>query len=707
MLQQPTVYVYDRWGTQIGVLSGLLSLVRIAEINGEDALKVTSMTSLSKGQRLVLADGRGVWHEYIVSETEEERSDGAVACAAYCEGFVRELTGDYIVDKRPSGSAYTCLTSLLSGLRIHPGSVTATGTAQMSWYHVSAREALSELVDTLGCEMQGRITVSGAKITGRYIDLKNRIGQVTPRRFEYGDDLTSVRRSVDGSDVVTALYGYGKGIPIHDDEGEATGGYSRKITFGSINGGKDYLENNTAKQTWGLPGPSGATVHVFGKVEFSDCEDPAELKRLTQNALDQMSQPTVTYEADVLQLARGGLDADGISEGDTVALIDTCFDPPLRLSGRVLRIEEDLLNQTSTRLTLGNITPSLDPWLASQASANKTLQDHAASWDSSAQVDTTYLDAVVDRLNEQFRAGGSYKFESFELGTIYSSVPLDKNGKPTRTPAMAMQLTGAGFRIANKTKSDGTFDWRTFGTGAGFTADELTVGTIKGGQNSWNLNTGDLFFKRGTIQDTGGRSVWNLTTGAFTTQSLQATNATIKSSQIQNCTATNLNVQSGDISALRAGKVGTSASLYMTTGTTTGGNPGASLIDADGNYLDIEAVTATDGPAGQTNGVGFAAFDEPFMVASNYYDHLWLFPPSGIKNTYLRRANEQLFLKAGGDVYLQKSSTRGVFMGSDQVMIKFDNTHYVLINSSGVQCRCGSKGFGWYNGAFTENLTWS
>lgn len=81
-------------------------------------------------------------------------------------------------------------------------------------------------------------------------------------------------------------------------------------------------------------------------------------------------------------------------------------------------------------------------------------------------------------------------------------------------------------------------------------------------------------------------------------------------------------------------------------------------------------------------------------------------PPSGIKNTYLRRANEQLFLKAGGDVYLQKSATRGIFMGSNQVMIKFDNTHYVLINSSGVQCRCGSKGFGWYNGSFTESLTW-
>ena len=702
----PTVYVYDRWGAQTGVLAGLLSLVRVAEVNGEDALKVTSMTSLAKGQRLVLADGRGVWHEYVVSETEEERSGGAVACTAYCEGFLRELTGDYIVDRRPSGSAAVCLASLLDGLRIRPGTVTAAGTAQMSWYHVSAREALSELVAALGCEMRGRVTVAGDKVTGRHVDLVDRVGAASARRFEYGSDLTSVRRSVDGSDVVTALYGYGKGIPLHDEGGDATGGYSRKITFGDINGGRDYLEDDAAKRTWGLPGPDGTTVHVFGKVEFDDCEDPAELKRLTREALDRMSQPAVTYEADVLQLARGGLDADGISEGDTVALVDTCFDPPLRLSGRVLRIEEDLLDATSTRLTLGNVAPALDPWLAAQASSSKALRDHAASWDSATQVDTAYLDAVVDRLNEQFKAGGSYKFESFELGTIYSSVPLDKDGRPTRTPAMAMQLTGAGFRIANRTKSDGAFDWRTFGTGAGFTADELTVGTITGGANSWNLNTGDLLFRRGSIADTLGRSVWDLTKGSFTTKYLEAASAKITSSTIADCTATNLKVESGDISSLRAGRVGANDYLYMRTGLTVGGNQGASFVNPYGNYLDIEALKATDDTTGATTGTGLATFDEPFMSASTHYDHLWLFPPSGIKNTYLRRANEQLFLKAGGDVYLQKSATRGIFMGSDRVMIKFDNTHYVLINSSGIQCRCGSKGFGWYNGSFTESLTW-
>lgn len=41
-----------------------------------------------------------------------------------------------------------------------------------------------------------------------------------------------------------------------------------------------------------------------------------------------------------------------------------------------------------------------------------------------------------------------------------------------------MQLCSLGFRIADGTKADGSYDWRTFGTGAGFVADWITTGTL-------------------------------------------------------------------------------------------------------------------------------------------------------------------------------------------------------------------------------------
>ena len=40
---------------------------------------------------------------------------------------------------------------------------------------------------------------------------------------------------------MTALYGYGSGLAATDESGEETGGFTRKITFGEVNGGMNYV----------------------------------------------------------------------------------------------------------------------------------------------------------------------------------------------------------------------------------------------------------------------------------------------------------------------------------------------------------------------------------------------------------------------------------------------------------------------------------
>ena len=41
-----------------------------------------------------------------------------------------------------------------------------------------------------------------------------------------------------------------------------------------------------------------------------------------------------------------------------------------------------------------------------------------------------------------------------------------------------MQLCGEGFMIASSRNDDGSWDWRTFGTGEGFTADLIVTGFL-------------------------------------------------------------------------------------------------------------------------------------------------------------------------------------------------------------------------------------
>lgn len=508
-------YLFDRWGGQIGTVIGVLAAKRDCEVNGEHVLTVVTASRLEKGQRIVYSDARGKFREYIVQEVEEDHTDDCIVTTATCEDSLAELNGDYLVEKEPSGTASAALSVALGTSRWEVGTVDVAGSARFSFYHCSTREAVNEIAEAFGGEVSATIEVSGGYVVSRKVNITRRVGADNGKRFAYRKDLAGITRTVQIDDVVTALYGYGKGLERVDESGEATGGFERKLTFGDINGGLDYVADAAALVAWGRPDGKGGKAHVFGKVEFSNCDDKAELLKLTREELKKRSVPKVSYTANVLNLAAAGFRAEGVGEGDTVQIVDTAFDPPLRLSGRVLKLSENLLSQDETVITLGNIQPDIAGTILGLGQSVQGIKNHASSWDGAASISSAFIDAVVRRLNEEFDAGGSYKYESFETGTIYSSVPLDENLKPKKTPATAFQLTGMGFRIASSVKSNGEFDWRTFGTGAGFTADCLTAGEIRGGSNRWNLETGDLEFSQGGIRDSKNKNRWNLDTGEF------------------------------------------------------------------------------------------------------------------------------------------------------------------------------------------------
>ncbi|MBR3225942.1 MAG: hypothetical protein IKF78_11540, partial [Atopobiaceae bacterium] len=93
-------------------------------------------------------------------------------------------------------------------------------------------------------------------------------------------------------DVYTALYGFGAGLPFTDEDGNYKAGYRRKLTFGDINGGLNYVADENAKQVWGRwDADRTAKVHSFGQVTFSEVTEPERLLALTRRALAEASQP--------------------------------------------------------------------------------------------------------------------------------------------------------------------------------------------------------------------------------------------------------------------------------------------------------------------------------------------------------------------------------------------------------------------------------
>lgn len=470
------VDVYSRHDAYVGTIGArqLLSFIWTDCLNGEDTVDITTTYPLKEGYRLVWQDLNGEPHEHVCQDPKGASAAGLPIYSDTALNSICELFGDYIEDKRPYGYSFQrALEVCLEPTRWEVGTVDQPGTVSggLTFYHTDCRSALNSILEC-GGELQTFITVGADGVTHRRVSILKHRGEANGhRRFSYGKDINSITRTEHWG-AITACYGYGKGVETD------SGGYGRKLTFGEINNGKDYVEDAEALKLYGRPDGKGGLKHVFGKYENSSCEDAHQLKDETQDYLDQHKTPGVTYEADVVDLVAMGRPWEGVGVGDDTQMVDSSFEPTLRCQGRVTKLVSDLLAKTQS-VTLGNVTESIADILQQQQQQISNLQNQSGSWDAVAGTTPAFLQQLIDSLNEQFNMNGmSYMHVSYQNGFIFSSVPLDEDGRPTATGGTAMQLCSLGFRIAAGTKADGSYDWRTFGTGNGFIADWITTGTL-------------------------------------------------------------------------------------------------------------------------------------------------------------------------------------------------------------------------------------
>lgn len=468
---------FSRWGENLGRLTVFAATHKEA-LDGTDELTITCAEKLEKGERIVWFDRQGACHEHIVDEPEHAHEDeGKPRTTATCIGSIAELWDDYVEDKRPSGSEHEALTSLLDGTRWQVGTCDLHATASHTFYHISTREAISDLLDTWGGELEVTYAADRTGVTTRKIGVRALRGdQDSPKRFTWTKDLKSIKRKVASDNPKTRIYCYGKGVETE------SGGYGRRLTIADVNDGLDYVEDAEATDIWGHPDGKGGKLPAVGVYVNEQCEDATQLKAEGIEYLDEVKEPKVSYEANVLDLVPFGRSWEGVSLGDCVAIIDKGFsDEGVRLKGRVSQLERDLLDEDDTKVTFGNIQDTMTDMWASVSAALKGQSQRSATYDAVAARSPGWLQSLQASLNEQFQATGTYKVETFELGTIYSNVELDpETGQPLKQASnmWAVNLNGRGIRLASKLDSQGEWDWRTFITGEGATADEINTGTL-------------------------------------------------------------------------------------------------------------------------------------------------------------------------------------------------------------------------------------
>lgn len=357
----PTLYLFDRFDGRLGILPSVGGIAHVEEVGGEDTIEFDCLAAPEKGERLLWRDPLDiVWREHVVVRTDEPL--GAPA-HVYAESSLCELLGDFVEEEQlVAKTASEALAAVLSRTRWAVGDV-GVGTAERGCllYHVNALAALRRVEEVWGGEAEAAITVAGGRVASRTVDLPARRGTWRGARFTFGKTLAACTRTVLEDEVFTALYGYGKGLPVYDEQGAPTGGYTRRLTFGSVNGGANWVGDEGARLVWGRwDAARSEKVHRFGHVVFPDCEDASELKALTTAALGAACVPRVSYEVDVAAVDGGA----GVRLGDDVAVIDSSRSPAWHLRARCVRRVRDFgEGAPAVRLTLGSVERTT--WAAS------------------------------------------------------------------------------------------------------------------------------------------------------------------------------------------------------------------------------------------------------------------------------------------------------------------------------------------------------
>lgn len=208
---------------------------------------------------------------------------------------------------------------------------------------------------------------------------------------------------------------------------------------------------------------------------------PGQEDSLYQDALaisQKLAWPVATYSVDyqTMEIVEGYED-----EQVLLSMLVRLYDPDLPMNERAyieetkeyptnptknsIEITTDLLNLANKSFStmIERITD-----LADEVKNNRDIYKRAASISREGKFNSSLLEGAIDTLTTRLMSTSS-NWSTDDKGNIMF-ISLDGSS--------AMMLSGNGFMIANSKKADGSWNWRTFGTGEGFTADMIVAGFL-------------------------------------------------------------------------------------------------------------------------------------------------------------------------------------------------------------------------------------
>ena len=309
----------------------------------------------------------GKYKLFQIMEVTDEHSDGKRLISIYSEMAGMKLLNDYCEPFRIEGNFITFLNKVLQDTDWQAGNYDEALLDNIQTVNVSDYEnvysLIQENIDTYGgVEIEFRVEFTGNTLTGRYIDAysNGERGNKAYKRFEYGENVKGITRTINMDDFATAVIGTGSNnATIKEAEWEYKMGDPADKPLNQA-----FVADTKANDKWNNGEKYIKTVYK------SDSSIPLEILQESWDYLQEINKPKFDYEVD---LALTTKDYEEIRIGDTDYVIDNSYNPPILLEARVSELEISFTDPTSNKCTLSNykeVRSSLLPYEQEVASRN-------------------------------------------------------------------------------------------------------------------------------------------------------------------------------------------------------------------------------------------------------------------------------------------------------------------------------------------------
>ncbi|EOE6800584.1 phage tail spike protein [Staphylococcus pseudintermedius] len=286
-------------------------------------------THLQERNRIIIQDKNGQYREFIIDRISAD-IDGyseVETVASYLEDITKSRP--YTPGKLEKMTTKQALSDVLKDTGWEVSDATEYGGLRTtSWTSYQTRyDVLLQLCTTYDMMADFYIEIGSNRVDKRLVVLRKRNPLFKGKEITYGKDLTGLKRTVDFSEIKTALLCVGP----EPEEGK------KRLEL--------VVKDDEAQAKYGLPGRYNWGVYEPETEDQNMTE--ARLRTLGTTELNKRKSEVITYEVTAVDIEKE-FKHEIVNLGDKVRIKDRDFTPPLYVEAEVISEEYDLISKDVT-----------------------------------------------------------------------------------------------------------------------------------------------------------------------------------------------------------------------------------------------------------------------------------------------------------------------------------------------------------------------